>query len=265
MTNAFRRVRPGEPVKIAATAWNQVIDQVRVRPQFDAEASGHPPTTFQVRIRNSTSGAIERWGVLHITGVLETPTGATGLSSTDAGTTSFQQWPGLVGVTPTGTTQGSFAVAVEPIQAGQIGMAAVDGVVQCKLDITSEDDRFAKPKPGSSDELQTASSGEAAILWKESGTGTGKWGLVRIGAGAGGGVKVGKITGTWTKGGTQTVWEHTGAGEQVSGPSGPVSITGVNRFASVSATGSAAKWVAVANVDSHWHLIAAECSDDPPA
>jgi hypothetical protein len=81
---------------------------------------------------------------------------------------------------------------------------------------------------------------------------------VRIGAGSGGGVKVGKITGTWTKGGTQTVWEYTGDGAQASGPSGPLSLTGVNRFVTVTASGSSAKWVAVASVDSAWHLIAAE-------
>jgi hypothetical protein len=34
----------------------------------------------------------------------------------------------------------------------------------------------------------------------------------------------------------------------------------VNRFVTVTISGSAAKWVAVANVDSAWHLIAAECS-----
>jgi hypothetical protein len=251
-------------VKIAATAWNQVIDQVRVRPQFDAEASGHPPTTFQVRIRNRTSGVIERWGVLHITGVLETPTGATGLSSTDAGTTSFQQWPGLVGVTPTGTTQGSFAVAVEPIPAGQIGMAAIDGVVQCKLDIKAASHRFATPKPGSETELQTASSGEATILWKEPGTGTGKWGLIRLGAGAGGGVRIGKITGSWSKGSSQDVYEHVPTGAfnaltQVSGPSGPVTFLAMNYFAPLSLPTGGSKVVTCAMVGEVWHLIAAEC------
>jgi hypothetical protein len=151
-------------------------------------------------------------------------------------------------------------IAVEPIGADKLGMAAIDGVVQCKLDVIDASHRFATPKPGSTTELKTASSGEAAILWKESGTGAGKWGLVRIGAGSGdatGGVKVGKITGTWTKGSTQTVWEYTAAGSQASGSP---SMTGVNRFATVNASGSAAKWVAVASIDSAWHLIAAECS-----
>jgi hypothetical protein len=212
-------------------------------------------TNFRVYCQNKTSGTVPQWGVLHIDGVMPTPSGSTGTA-----TEGFQSSPAVIGKTPTGTTNGSFVIAVEPIGADKLGMAAIDGVVQCKLDVIDASHRFATPKPGSTTELKTASSGEAAILWKESGTGAGKWGLVRIGAGSGdatGGVKVGKITGTWTKGSTQTVWEYTAAGSQASGSP---SMTGVNRFATVNASGSAAKWVAVASIDSAWHLIAAECS-----
>jgi hypothetical protein len=260
MGDAFRKVRPGDPVSISATAWNRVIDQVTTKPRFDSSTSPYPAINFQVRCRNSTSGDVARWGVLQITGVLETPTGATGgaTGSMDAGTMSFLAYPGIVGVTPTDTAGARYVVATQPIKAGEIGMAAIDGVVQVKLDIQSASDNFATVKSGSVEQMKTASSGDASVLWKEGGTGV-KWGLVRIGAGSGGGVKVGKITGTWTKGGTQTVWEFTAAGAQASGPSGPLSLTGVNRFASVTASGSAAKWVAVASVDSTWHLIAAEC------
>jgi len=262
VSDAFRKVRPGEPIKIAAQAWNQVIDQVTTRPRFDASTSPYPAINFQVRCRNSTSGDVARWGVLQITGVLETPTGATGASgatgSMDAGTMSFLAYPGIVGVTPMDTAGARYVVATQPIKAGEIGMAAIDGVVQVKLDIQSASDNFATVKSGSVEQMKTASSGDASVLWKESGTGV-KWGLVRIGAGSGGGVKVGKITGTWSKGGTQTVWEYTAAGVQASGPSGPLSLTGVNRFANVNISGSAARWVAVTSIDSTWHLIAAEC------
>jgi hypothetical protein len=177
----------------------------------------------------------------------------------DPGTMSFLAYPGIVGVTPTDTAGARYVVATQPIKAGEIGMAAIDGVVQVKLDIQSASDNFATVKSGSVEQMKTASSGDASVLWKEGGTGV-KWGLVRIGAGSGGatgGVKIGKITGTWTKGSTQTVWEYTGGGSQASGSP---SMTGVNRFATVNASGGAAKWVAVASIDSTWHLIAAECS-----
>ena len=259
MKDAFRKVLPGEPVQIAAQAWNRVIDQVTTRPRFGAGGSPFPAINFQVRCRNSTSGVVPRWGVLQIDGVLETPTGATGVSGvTGAGTLSFLEYPGVIGITPTDTAGAKFVVATQPIKAGEIGMAAIDGVVQVKLDMRAPGHLFATVKAGSSEQMKSDSSGDASILWAGGGTGV-QWGLVRIGSGAGGGVKVGKITGTWLKGQTQTVWEYTGAGVQATGVSGAISITGINRFATINASASASKWVAVAKVDASWHLISAEC------
>jgi hypothetical protein len=272
VSDAFSKVRPGEPLKIAAQAWNQVIDQVTTRPRFDAESSAAPAINFRVRCRNATTGDVPRWGVLQITGILETPTGATGTYATgpqEPGTISFLSYPGVVGVTPTSGAGAKFVVATQPIKAGEVGMAAIDGVVQVRLDVTASGDNFAEAKPGSVQQLRTGSSGDAVVLWKEGGTGV-KWGLVRIGAGAGAGgglsVKLGRITGTWSKGATATVFEHSGAGVQLSAPTGssgataPVTFVAINRFATVAASGSAAKWVAAASIDSQWHLIAAECS-----
>lgn len=261
MSDSFAKVRPGQPIKIAARAWNSVIDQVTIRPRFGASPSLSPPINFQVRCRNATTGDVPRWGVLQITGILETPTGATGAYSTGpqtAGTMSFLSYPGVVGVTPTSAAGAKFVVATEPIEAGKVGMVAIDGVVQVKLDVGATDHSFASAKAGSVTQMRTGSSGEAAVLWKEDGTGL-RWGLVRIGSTAGGGVKLGKITGTWSKGSSQEVWEYSGAGWQVSGTIGYATITGMNLFATVEASGSASKWVAVAKVDSTWHLIAAEC------
>ena len=269
MKDAFSKVRPGEPLKIAAQAWNQVIDQVTTRPRFDAESSAAPAINFQVRCKNATSGDVPRWGVLQINGILQTPTGATGTYATgpqEPGTISFLSYPGVVGIAPTSTAGAKFVIATQPIKAGEVGMAAIDGVVQVKLDVAAEADGFAAAKSGSVQQLKTASSGDALVLWKEGGTGV-KWGLVRIGVGGGGGssVKLGKITGTWSKGTTATVFEHSGLGVQLSTPTGssgataPVTFVAINRFATVAASASAARWVAAASIDSQWHLIAAEC------
>jgi len=268
MSDSFAKVRPGQPIKLAAQAWNSVIDQVTIRPRFGASPSLSPPINFQVRCRNATTGDVPRWGVLQITGILETPTGATGAYSTGpqtAGTMSFLSYPGVVGVTPTSAAGAKFVVATEPIEAGKVGMAAIDGVVQVKLDVVAAGDDFAGVKPGSVGHLQTGESGDSLVLWKEAGTGV-KWGLVRIGlAGGAGGVKLGKITGTWSKGSTATVYEHSGSGNQLSVPTGtsgataPATFTGINRFATIAASGSNAKWVAAAKIGTAWHLIAAEC------
>ena len=192
--NQFRYVRPGEQIKVSASAWNKIIDEVKFHPRSVGEDAGFQQSNFRVRMRNTSTGTLERWGVLEIAGMLESPSGATG-----PGLDTFQSWPGLVGAVPTSTAGAAFAVAVEPIKAGEIGMVAVDGVVQCKLDIEDPGHRYATTKTGSSSELKTASSGEAAILWKESGTGAGKWALVRMGAGSGGGstIRLGQFSGPW--------------------------------------------------------------------
>lgn len=264
--NPLRHVRPGEPVKVAASAWNKIIEEVKFHPRAVGETFDFPRTNFTVRMKNFTSGPIERWAVLQIEAMLETPTGVTGPD-----VDSFQSWPGVVGVTPglgAGSTE-AYAVAVEPIAVGEIGQGAINGVVQARVLVLSTGHQYAKPKTGEVDYLETTDSGPFRIIWRGA-TGpanptgvtgpTKPWALLSFEKGSSVGVKVGKITGTWTKGGTQTVWEFTGAGVQATGPSGPLSLTGVNRFVTVSVTGSTAKWVAVAPVDSTWHLIAAECS-----
>jgi hypothetical protein len=67
---------------------------------------------------------------------------------------------------------------VEPIESGKIGKVAVGGVVQCKVTVDKTDDKFVACASGG---LQTGVKGEGLILWKESGTGSGKWALVRLG------------------------------------------------------------------------------------
>jgi hypothetical protein len=264
--NPLRHVRPGEPVKVAASAWNKIVEEVKFHPRAVGETGAFPRTNFTVRMKNYTSGPIERWAVLQIESLLEVPTGVTGPA-----VDSFESWPGVIGVTPGSgaETTRAYAVAVEPIPVGGIGQAAIDGVVQARVLVVSESHGYATPKSSEVNYLETADAGPFKILWKGT-TGpanptgvtgpTKPWALLSFEAGSSVGVKIGKITGTWTKGGTQTVWEYTGAGVRASGPSGPLSLTGVNRFVTVTITGSAAKWVAVANVDSRWHLIAAECS-----
>jgi hypothetical protein len=139
-------------------------------------------------------------------------------------------------------------VAVEPIESGKIGRVAVGGVVQCKVDVTSADDKFVACK-ASAAELKTGTTGEGLILWKESGTGTGKWALVRLAAGGAQGVKRGTFSAPWSKGSTKTVTDAVTSG---------TTYTNVkNYFAGM--TGSGTKACAIAYVGSEWILIAAEC------
>jgi hypothetical protein len=159
VSDAFRKVRPGEPVRVAARAWNRIIDQVTTKPRFDGNTSAWPQTNFRVRVRNNTSTGISRWGVLQIDNILEAPTGVG---------SQFEQWPGVIGITPGVSLAAgvAYVVAVEPIPVGSIGQAAIDGVVQARVLVRCTGHQYAKPKSSEIDYLETADAGPFRILWK---------------------------------------------------------------------------------------------------
>lgn len=232
----FKKVRNGEPLKISAKCWNRVLDTIAVRPEYRTTTKDPPRTNHVVQVLNTGYTTIPAWGVLEVSGIVNNPT---------LGNSSAAQWqdgPVIKGSAPTAATGANFVIAIEPIQAGRIGRAAISGVVQCKLDIDSGSHTYASPQ-ASAAALKTSNSGGAAILWKEGGTGTGKWGLVRIGTGASLGVVRGTFTGSWATGATATVTDATSK-----------TYTAKNYFTPISGTGT--KDCAIAYSGSEWILIA---------
>jgi hypothetical protein len=197
------RIEPGQPLRgaISARAWNRAQDAADLVLGANPGTEGVPgspvlkPYTWAY-CRPSVT--VARWGVLAITGVAITPT-----SSAGGATASFEEMPVLTGDAPSASTT-AWCVAVEPIAANAVGRVAVGGVVQCKVEVTSADDKFVACK-ASAAELKTGTTGEGLILWKDSGTGSGKWALVRLAGGGSQGIKRGTFSGTWTKGSTTTV------------------------------------------------------------
>jgi hypothetical protein len=256
--------RPGRiekgPIRgqISARAWNRAQDAAdKVLGQgADGVADGPsagPPAYTGILAQNSTTGTVSRWGVLSVAGVVFTPSGATG-----SATQQFQDQPVLSGGLPTGGS--SFVVAVEPIAAGKIGRVAVAGVVQAKINVVSESDTFATAKDGDLTQLTSSSSGEAQILWKEPGTGASKWAIVRFGGSGGASIRLGKVTGTWSKGSTASVTHWKGDGSQaVTGASGPAKFTAINRAQTVTGP-TGGYWVGCESIDGTWHLEWAECA-----
>lgn len=248
---APNRIKPG-PLRgqISARAWNRAQDAAdivlgdRYSQAGEPQADGPKPYT-PILARNSTTGTVNRWGVLSVAGVVFTPSGATGNA-----TQQFQDQPVLSGGLPTGGS--SFVVAVEPIAAGKIGRVAVAGVVQAKINVVSESDTFATAKDGDLTQLSSASSGEVTILWKESGTGAGKWALVRFGAG-GGSLKLSRTTSVWEKGTTASlvVYGGTPGSEAATGET----FNAFNNFGKV----LSGKWVMIGETaDGQNYLIAPE-------
>lgn len=144
-----------------------------------AKAGGwiHIPESDKVRIRNNSGSDCNAFDVLGIDGSFYDP--ATQLSDFKQGD------PILKGITPTTAAHtGKFAILMEPIADGFIGQACIFGVCQVQINVVSADDQYADVK-NSSKILQSAATGSARILYKQSGTGT-KWAIVAFGSGGGG-------------------------------------------------------------------------------
>lgn len=245
MARADGRVQPGQRLDTAfsARAWNRAQDaaDIVLAAQRGIQAgdwSPFAPPFTAMPIRNSTLATVDRWHTLQIDNVETVPN-----NDGTAGTRQFQQMPVLRGIMPNGLIN-SFAVAVEPIRAGQVGRCAVAGVIQVKCDITSTGDDYVRTQ-FNSHRLKTGGYGEGLILWKEPGTGSDKWALVRLGTPAGA-VMI-RFSGAWPLDASKSV--------TILDTSDTLNV--VNRFVSISAACEERTGAAIKYGDS-WYLIAAQ-------
>jgi hypothetical protein len=246
-----QHVLPGQPMRLAAEQINRINALTRTSVGVAGTSLNSPePARNIVLCRNDSGDAIARWGVLEVSGVVFDP------SSGDAAKASFEDQPVIVGVTPTDAVK-PFAIAVEPIPDGGIGRVALSGVVQAKIEVVSESHSSARSK-GSSSEIQSADDGPAKILWKSSGTGAGKWCLIRAGAGVGsGGARFGEVSAAWNKGAVATVTRLYPDGSDYE-PS--QTFQALNQFATLAAPGAGdTRFVMCVLVETTWMLVAAEC------
>lgn len=110
-----------------------------------------------------------------------------------------------VRVIPTDNHADAFVVLPEPSAAGRIGRAAISGTTVARINVLDAAHTHARAKAGDAAKLESAAAGAARILWVESGTGT-RYGVVRFGGAAGGGVKCVVITAFGNNLGTNTTY-----------------------------------------------------------
>ena len=182
MGSPFDRVQAGSPFSPSATVWNDLLDMLRwfktSRTESSGGRGGQQPKMVELLIKNTTESSIDRFGVMG----LDDP--IFGVGSTNA-LNSFKNQCALKGVTPDiGVHWGKFAVALEPIGAGKFGRCCVSGCVPCKINVYQSGHQWADIKDGDATQLNSDDCGTCKILWKESGTGTGKWAYVLIGESA---------------------------------------------------------------------------------
>lgn len=171
----LRKVRPGEPFRMPAEAYNAFIDMVSGAADPDASGgklAGVGMDTGTVLARNGTGAAVDLGGVIGLGDPVYSPTD---------NLSEFKFRPSLVGALPLVSTHiGRFGVAAEPIPSGKVGRVVVDGIAVAKVNVTDAAIMRADVKDSDRTQLQSSSAGNAEILWKESGTGT-KWAIVRVG------------------------------------------------------------------------------------
>jgi len=173
MGDPFCKAISGQPVRVPAQTWNAFLDAARAHRdrQEDVGREARPlGNSGIVLVKNATGADVGRFGVLGIDDVLITP------GDNEA---EFLSRTALTGVTPTADHRGRFVVLLEPLRAGALGRAVVTGPAPVQVNVNHEDHGWADVKDGDATQLESAHTGAARILWKESGTGT-KWAVVLL-------------------------------------------------------------------------------------
>ena len=220
---------------ISARAWNSMMDARdlvvggTLSTSAGASAAGAGGAFCQVMAKNTSGSTIPLWGGCRITGI----TPSAGTAATGGANAQFARSPTItVAIPSSASTTDATAVALQPIKAGQLGMVAVAGVIQCLATIT-DTTHTRLSLAASSANFASGTSGQLELLWKE-GVGAGKLALARFSASsAGSSVKVSTTTTDWAKGSTQS---FTFSGE---------TITAYNYRSKV----LSGKWVAIAKAD----------------
>jgi hypothetical protein len=174
--DAFKKVQPGQRLEITAEAFNAFLDAaraVREHKVFGTDASQFFRQSGIVKVKNASGADQGRFAVLSLTEPIILP--ADNLDE-------FKRQVTFEGVVPAKDEhQGKFAVLLEPIAEGKIGLAVVAGVVPVRLKVDPNQlyDR-AEIIDGSTQALRNQPHGSARVLWVE-GTGSfERWAVVRL-------------------------------------------------------------------------------------
>ncbi len=185
MAGPLNKVRSGDPLTIPAATFNAFVDTALEHQRRQHSATKERERTARpaglVPVRNESGGDRGRFDVLGITGPVLTPT-----ENLDA----FKNRVVLHGGVPQASNAGRFVVLAEPIAAGAIGRAFVDGVCPVRVEMDDESHGFADVAAGETDTLRSAASGTAQLLWVQPQEARDDpaiaWTIVRIGGGGGG-------------------------------------------------------------------------------
>lgn len=174
MIGAFQRVKAGQALEISAEVWNAMglaardWHNRRGGLPTGSELSRLDNSSVRVVVYNNTGSDLAQWAIVGLGSPMYLPS---------ASGEVMHAHNSYAVATP--SASGLFGVCESGIPNGTCGLAVVSGVTPCKLTVSDSGDTHAGPTT-STTELTTGTSGPAQIIYKASGTGSGKNGVVLI-------------------------------------------------------------------------------------
>ena len=184
MPDPFRPLQPGDPLPTSIRVINPMLEAAR-RVANDRFSRSSPPLTTArsaslIRVLNDTGDSLDRGRIVG----LEEPIFVPEETSVDA----FLREVAFIGVTPTTSHIGKFAVLMEPAPPDVVVRAWVAGVCMARVNVVDETHTYADVEDGETGALISSFDGTAQILWKEGDIPYGyyygggeQWAVVRLG------------------------------------------------------------------------------------
>jgi hypothetical protein len=178
MGDPLAKVSSGSPFQPTASAWNEFIDAAKfAKMRGDArglnlQSAGRENPSNTVLVKNNTGSELSPLAIV-------APSSPIILPSENA--TEFTVRSGWNVAAPTSSDFGKFFILAESIPSGEVGLAWSGGIVPCKIQVDHASMPRADVDASSSLKLLANYHGSAQILWKESGTGSSLWAVVRMG------------------------------------------------------------------------------------
>lgn len=210
------KVSPGEDFRfLDADVANAILDVARAYRAGmlgrlgGGSASAPQGDPVSVVMQNRTGSALDQYAVVGISDALVP-------YATDA--TEFKRRPQFRATTPAAGSP--FAILQQPLAnwvsdstPKTIGRAVISGCTPVKLNVTDSGDTYAAPTTSTTELTTQATPGPARILAKQSGTGSGKWGIVLVNNVEAGSSSAAEyegylLTSTFNHSGTVDTWEE---------------------------------------------------------
>jgi hypothetical protein len=159
MTDAFRKVKSGDPLVIPAAAYNAMLDAAVANMRSQGKPSQvRGEQSLHVLVRNETGTPLEQFEILGIEGPAFHPR-----NEPDA----FQQTPVLRGVVPKEDHKGKFVVIQEPAAPDCVVRACISGLSVARVYVENSQPKACDIREDQTYDLADDSNGGASILWIE--------------------------------------------------------------------------------------------------